>query len=579
MSGASIGGKTPTYLDVNYLRPGDVVLSRGSDITSRALARFSGGQYSHAALVLDSHSLFEADDCGVGFTHVPTVLVKVAGGHRKWWEFSDGRRVQVLRHPDLAGRYQDTIGPPGLRLLDAVSKAVAPYHGQPYSHLERLAGASQMPAGLQPALRAVLRLWQYADWARGQDRNLASCVVGLFCSEVIVEAYQQLGVALFDDKRPAGVVSPNDLGRAPSKLTEPVTGAVVTERQVNDARLISRLDAGELAWRHRINLLAREEYLPPIVNFNEEAANLAHSVAGLVQSVESQVARQAPLLCDIEVGIQGLVRSAHEGDMHEALIRQLDETFEQFQRDRPFAEKWLERRDECGVQEVYAYGRTLVNFAAVTYLYAATEAADARRQRRLLRQLQPGAHRARGIVDGSRDLHRLARLARSGFYLQLAAVERLYQAHDKWLVGRQQVQLQENFEFCDIELPVGRFTDLDEFVAYRIKEQCAATSDEVLIEVATSEATRRAFEGVTDRVSWLRDNVEVTFPESRWMRIGVRGLSRDLLRLLADALAAAYRQDAIRRADQKQARQEQNREQAERWAESLISALKRVSHP
>lgn len=579
MSGASAGGQPPTYLDTHstyldthFLRPGDVLLSRGSGVVSAALAKFSGGDYSHAALVLDSHSLFEADGYGVGFTPVSAILVKVAGKTRKWWKFSDGRQVLVLRHPDLASRYPDTIGLPGLQLLDAVREAVAPYLGQPYSHLERLAKASLLPAGLQPALRQVLRLWQYVDSMRGTDRNLDSCLPGLFCSEVIVEVYQRLGVALFAENRPAGIVSPNALVSALCKLTERVTGALATAEQVKKARGISRLDL--------VGLPTRQGSLPPLVSIIEANSNLSHALTVLTQSVESQVDRQVIPLGNFEAAVQEMLQSARQQNMSEPLIRMIEKTLDQLRSDQPLANQWVENRKAYAVEELHAYGRTLENFGSAVYLYAASIADRVRLQRRQLRSLLPDAHRAVDVVECSRQLHRLAKQARADFYQQLAHVKSLYKAHDEWQSGRRQAQLMENLEFCEVKLPVNRFTDLDEFVSFRIKEELAVKSDEVLNEVASSEAAQRALStipDITDRVSWLRDNVEITFPGSQRMRIGIRGLEHDLLRSLADAVEQAYQRDAIRRAESEEARGEQNRAQAERWGEMLMSLLKSSS--
>jgi hypothetical protein len=54
------------WLRIDDLDPFDVVLSRSPQFQSSISARLAGGEFSHAALVLDEHFWFDAQPAGCG---------------------------------------------------------------------------------------------------------------------------------------------------------------------------------------------------------------------------------------------------------------------------------------------------------------------------------------------------------------------------------------------------------------------------------------------------------------------------------------------------------------------------------
>src|SRR5271168_5008972 len=60
------------WLRLSDLRPLDAILSRSPHFQSKISARLAGGEFSHAALVVDEHLWFDAQPAGCG-TYSPTV--------------------------------------------------------------------------------------------------------------------------------------------------------------------------------------------------------------------------------------------------------------------------------------------------------------------------------------------------------------------------------------------------------------------------------------------------------------------------------------------------------------------------
>jgi hypothetical protein len=252
------------YLVRAELKPGDVVLVRSVGWESTLIARASGGDYSHAALVCEDNELFEADDEGAGFTHLSDVLAKVNESCVSWARLRhDCDRLIVLRHPQLSSRYPDGGGPAGLLVKEAVRKAAQSYFGGPYSKMERLAEASRLPealAGLRPLLAWLLRVGT-------ETRDINSPLPGVFCSELVALVFQkELGLPLFAEDRPPVTISPNDLTPDKSLLVA-VPGAVVSPSLAGAAQVHDSAAALNLP------TLRREDLLPTIVSIKEGLAS------------------------------------------------------------------------------------------------------------------------------------------------------------------------------------------------------------------------------------------------------------------------------------------------------------------
>lgn len=245
---------TKKYVRADLLRPADVILSSESGKGGKSLARLSGGRYSHASLVTGPNLRFESLLDGVGFSQVLIAKCECQEQEvRLLQDISDFGCVEVLRHPDLktAARNQ---------LAARVRGIVATYLGLQYPNFESLSKAA--PDNLLP--RWVLqRMLAIADVLR--QENIVN--PGPFCSMLISLAFEQLGVDLFDDSRPADTVNPNDL--CGSRLV-PLDNLICTEDPTisNDEEQLARVNK-------YYGFLARDEILTSLVMGNVVARLLA----------------------------------------------------------------------------------------------------------------------------------------------------------------------------------------------------------------------------------------------------------------------------------------------------------------
>lgn len=60
-------GEDNLFLNLEELRPGDLLLTKSSGLTAKAIARIISGHFSHAALVINQVALFESIEIGVGY--------------------------------------------------------------------------------------------------------------------------------------------------------------------------------------------------------------------------------------------------------------------------------------------------------------------------------------------------------------------------------------------------------------------------------------------------------------------------------------------------------------------------------
>jgi hypothetical protein len=212
-----------TYLDLNRLQVGDVLLFRGQETFSRAVAAGSADasddvRYNHAAFVVDRFSWLEATRTGIGYRHPLLAKIEVDGGvHRYLYHLEHGVVVGVFRHPDFS---PDDAGRVAKQMVHEFNEVV----GLPYPNLLALAKAAK--TGFQwlgEFLRAIGHLMTQPT--RDGKR-------GLFCSQLVASIYGRLlKVPLFwDDAKTPEEISPASLGNPAVCRLQPIHGCVVQER-------------------------------------------------------------------------------------------------------------------------------------------------------------------------------------------------------------------------------------------------------------------------------------------------------------------------------------------------------------
>jgi hypothetical protein len=213
MSASKTPSKGSLFLNCSALRPGDVLLTRGSGRISNAIAVASGGRYSHAVLVVQPPQLFESDDIGVGYSCPRIDRVELHGKERVLLSALKGvQEAIVLRHPDVDARSAKQIGAKLHRIL-------RPLVGREYPEWRKLSKAASGGAIGKGLARVVLRV---LDVMESQDVKNP----GPFCSQVVCGALQEAfppGIKCFEKKRDPATVGPNDFL---SSRLKPVAGSV-----------------------------------------------------------------------------------------------------------------------------------------------------------------------------------------------------------------------------------------------------------------------------------------------------------------------------------------------------------------
>lgn len=220
------------------IRPGDVILTLGTDKFVEGIAYATKGKYSHSMLVASDYQLFEADDEGVGYSDTAGnggILIG-NGTFRRVLAMRDCVDVRVLSHPALKEKTSEEIEM-------AIAKIVKPWEGDAYSDYRRLFEPLKVSGRPLSWIKAVLAIYQWGERRGGP---------GMFCSEVVARVFEALecdhgfaNASLFAAKRCASLVHPGHI--AHSRL-QTVTGAVGFSTGLPDG---FKIKWDSLSWNRR----------------------------------------------------------------------------------------------------------------------------------------------------------------------------------------------------------------------------------------------------------------------------------------------------------------------------------------
>jgi hypothetical protein len=199
------------------IEPGDVLLTHGGGWESKTIAILSGGEFSHAALVVNQGVVFESDGGVIGHKAIQWLGWGTIDGKRTRFArlLTDPKRLAVYRHPGLRNLPAGTF--------DAALRAEQEHsYGRDYSEMYRLVPLANVPDQLKPFIAAAFKLYEGNTLAQ-------QMIPGPFCSELVSRVYERMGLALFAKGRPAAEISPNHLAK--SNLMR-VEGAVISSSSV-----------------------------------------------------------------------------------------------------------------------------------------------------------------------------------------------------------------------------------------------------------------------------------------------------------------------------------------------------------
>src|SRR5262249_58065811 len=90
------------FLRVNMLQSGDVLLMRGGGLDSKAIAKYSGGEFSHAAIVVNQALTYESDGDIIGHRRLWLGWGALAGQQEPLVHLqTNPKQLSVYRHPGL----------------------------------------------------------------------------------------------------------------------------------------------------------------------------------------------------------------------------------------------------------------------------------------------------------------------------------------------------------------------------------------------------------------------------------------------------------------------------------------------
>jgi hypothetical protein len=310
------------------LRAGDIFLTQGPAKESRWIAALSNaaGEFSHAAVVIDPHHLFEADDDGVGATYLPGVSLEQEGVVSRWIfvPYLPGT-FAVLRHTKLAAGNRQQVA---RRVLAACKQ----FEGTPFAKYAAMLEASRV-TGL---LRMLLR-W----WLKWRDPRQASPLDGLFCSQLVTKVYRALGIELFDRDRVDHTVSPNMLASLESLDTVPVTDVL---DQTQARALAPELSFAKLLEESR----SKRSQVKHLAAFTDSMATINEMLDGQRADLEAQ---RRETLAGFELFCaqtrqqmqQQLQRSTRQGDLDRSnRVARFQERFDKLY---PLARRFHARAD------------------------------------------------------------------------------------------------------------------------------------------------------------------------------------------------------------------------------------------
>ncbi len=168
------------------LQPGDIILTSAPTLRSASIRLVSWAPVSHAALYVGDGKVVEAVGSGVRARSVDELL-------------EEESLALVLRLPGLDSGRQRDIGEYALQKTGTRFNFVGVTLHIPYSVTRRVCELPLLPAGLRGACLRSVGVLNYAAAAESQ----------LFCSQLVMQAYQRAGAPITDVD--ARLISPADI--------------------------------------------------------------------------------------------------------------------------------------------------------------------------------------------------------------------------------------------------------------------------------------------------------------------------------------------------------------------------------
>jgi uncharacterized protein YycO len=177
---------TDAFLSSADLKAGDIILTSRPGLVSAGIQLLTLAPVSHAAIYVGGGKIVEAVGSGVRARPIGDLVEEVSVG-------------LVLRHPELTAAQARDISDYALRRTGTAFNFLGVTLHVPYSVKRRVCELPLVPSAVRDAcLRGI-----------GMIHYLAASERQLFCSQLILQAYQQAGLPITDaDPR---LISPADI--------------------------------------------------------------------------------------------------------------------------------------------------------------------------------------------------------------------------------------------------------------------------------------------------------------------------------------------------------------------------------
>ncbi len=222
------------WLCLADLRSLDVVLSQSTHLGSKVNAALTRGEFSHASFVIDKDFWFDAVPAGCG---IYSPSIDAVPGDDGWYlDVRPYRKIKILRHPvvvllsdqrrmdlqELARKYCDGLTGTSYARYEMLLPLVR------YPLLNRV--LTSWPNGADKLARAIDRVHAILRANRGMRAVLTweSILCGYkgrssyFCSEIVVNIHEALGLDISRDGTSAASFTPDDLYDERRSLLETV---------------------------------------------------------------------------------------------------------------------------------------------------------------------------------------------------------------------------------------------------------------------------------------------------------------------------------------------------------------------
>jgi len=236
-----------TYIRAEILQPLDVILLRWKGRAQVKLAKYLGGPYSHAVIVVNKTMRFNSVEEGIRFWPVEFSKCKTHNNHIYFLEKIDKYALlDVYRHNDLRDVSKRSLE----KLQTDLIKTIVPFHLDQYPPLKTFHGIIN---GLRIDRRIISKIF-----TRVYDRVKESKIVpGPFCSELVSEIFKNLNLMLFSSDEKSELISPNDLAKSRLQKLEDETYKF-TEANLEGMDELGLLECANTPYR--MSKIATEDY-------------------------------------------------------------------------------------------------------------------------------------------------------------------------------------------------------------------------------------------------------------------------------------------------------------------------------